>query len=141
MFDGGVGRLADGGNGYDEMGAYTLGVDVAESQDGFVVKAAVPGMKPEDVDISVENDVLTIRGQHKQEQTREDENYLRRELRWGSFERALRLPPTVDAERADAKFDNGVLTVTLPKKPEAQPRKIQISGQQMIEGEKSGQRS
>src|SRR6266542_3366762 len=77
LFDAtGLARAGDGDDYGDEMGSYTLGVDVSETPDRFLVNAAVPGMRPEDVEINVENDVLTIRGRHREEQTHEEGNYL-----------------------------------------------------------------
>ena len=136
MFGDGLSRLMELRPGYEDTGPYALECDVSEGPDRLVVKAAIPGIKPEDVEINVEDDVLTIRGQHQEEQASENESYLRRELHWGAFERSLRVPPTVDADRAEAHFEHGLLTVTLPKRPEAQPKKIKITAQPMIEGEK-----
>ena len=91
----------------EDLGNPTLSLDVIENGDTFVIKAAVPGVDPKDVEISVDEDVLTIRGEfNKQEETTED-NYLRREIRYGSFQRQLRLPPTVEPEKA-ARFLAGV---------------------------------
>lgn len=126
LFDRPFGRVPAMLRGGEDLGPSGLNVDVYETPESFVVKAAVPGMDPKDVDISVEDDILTIKGEHEQKQDVQEDNYLRRELRWGSFQRSLRLPPTVDAEKADAKFENGVLSLTLPKKPEAQARSIKI---------------
>jgi HSP20 family protein len=121
----------------DEFGAGSLGVDVYETADQFVVKAAVAGVDPKDVDISVDDDVLTIKGESRQESETKDENYLRKELRFGSFERSLRLPPTVDADKAEAAFENGILKLTLPKKPEARSRTIKITPAGVIEAPKA----
>ena len=118
----------------EDLGPSSLALDVIETGEDFVVKAAVPGIDPADVDISVEDDVLSIKGEfHQAEETNED-SYLRRELRFGSFQRTLRLPPTVDAERAHAKFEHGVLTLTLPKKPEARARSIKITTNGVVDG-------
>ncbi len=114
-------------NGAQNGGAATLGIDVYETPDELVVKAAVPGINPDDVEISVDDDVLTIKGEHRHEEETKDETWHRRELRFGSFHRALRLPPTVDAERATAGYENGMLKLTLPKKAEAKPRSIKIT--------------
>lgn len=111
----------------DDGASSNLSLDVIETPASYVVKAAVPGMTPAEVDISVEEDILTIKGEHEEKQEVAEGSYLRQELRRGSFERSLRLPPTVDAENADASFENGVLTLTLPKKPEAQARTIKIT--------------
>jgi HSP20 family protein len=123
-------------NGGEELSQLTLGIDVFETPEEMVVKAAVPGVDPKDVEISVEEDVLTIKGESRHQEETSDENYLRRELRYGSFQRALRLPPTVDAEHATASFENGMLKLTLPKKPEARARTIKITPQGVIEAEK-----
>ena len=122
LFDRPFGRMPAIFRNGEELGMSNLNLDVYETPENFVVKAAVPGMAPEDVDISVEDDVLTIKGEHEQKDEVNEDHYLRHELRWGSFQRSLRLPPTVDAEKADASFENGVLTLTLPKKPEARAR-------------------
>ncbi|HWO94110.1 MAG TPA: Hsp20/alpha crystallin family protein [Dehalococcoidia bacterium] len=134
LFEDGFGRLMP--RGFDE--SFGIAMDVVETPDRYTVKAAVPGVKPEDVDISVEDGVLTIKGEHREEHRDEKENYLRRELRYGAFERSLRLPPSVDADRAEAHFANGMLTLSLPKRAEAQPKKIRVSAQgstPAIEGE------
>lgn len=132
LFDQSFGRFPSIRGGED-LGPSSLGLDVVENGDSFVVKAAVPGVDPKDVDISVEDDILTIKGEfEKKEETKED-NYLRRELRYGSFHRTLRLPPTVDAGRAEAHFEHGMLKLTLPKKPEAQSRSIKITANGVID--------
>lgn len=132
LLDSGLGRL--GVMRDDEIRTRGLALDVVEGEDHYTVRAAIPGVKPDDVEIAVEDSVLTIRGEHKEEQTSDGENYLRREIRWGSFERSLRLPPTVDADRAEARFENGMLTLELPKRPEAQPKRIKITA---LENERS----
>jgi HSP20 family protein len=133
LFDQSFGRLPVMRNG-EEIGS-ALALDVFETDDALVVKAAIPGVDPKDVDISVEEDVLSIKGSFEQKDEVKEDNYHRRELRYGSFQRALRLPPTVDAEKASAAFENGVLRLSLPKKPEARARSIRITPQGVIEGE------
>ena len=123
----------------EEFGPGTLGIDIVENGDELVVKAHVPGIDPKDVDISIEDDVLTIKGETRSEEEKKDDNYLRRELRYGSFQRSLRLPPTVDVEKAAAKFENGELKLTLPKKPESKARSIKITPQGVIEGTSSAE--
>jgi HSP20 family protein len=134
LFDERIPRMP--GQAGDDLGAATLGIDVYETPEELVVKAAVPGVAPEEVEISVDEDVLTVKGEHRQESESKDENYLRRELRYGSFQRSLRLPPTVDPEKAAASFENGLLKLTFPKKPEARPRSIKITPTGVIEGQK-----
>lgn len=124
-------------NGGEDFTSVNLGLDVIENNDSLVIKAAVPGVEPDQVDISVNDDVLTIKGSFEKTEEKQDEQYHRRELRTGSFERSLRLPPTVDASRANAVFENGLLTLTLPKKPEAQTRSIKITPQGVIDAPKA----
>lgn len=124
-------------------GEANLAIDMYETDDDIVVKAAVPGVKPEDVDISIQGDVLTIRGESKDEQEVNDGDYHRRERYYGAFTRTIQLPTNVKTDRADAQVDNGVLTLRLPKAEEAKPRKINIksgNGQQTktVQGKAKG---
>lgn len=106
--------------------ASTFAVDVYQDDQGYVVKAAVPGVKPEDVDVTVEDDVLRIKAESKQEQEVKEDQYLRREIRWGAVQRAMRLPADVDVDKIAANFENGILTLRLPRKPEVKPRTIKV---------------
>jgi HSP20 family protein len=137
LFDQSLGRIPPFRGGED-LGVSTLGLDVFETNDSYVVKAAIPGVDPSQVDISVEDDVLTIKGEFEHKDESKDENYIRRELRYGAFQRSLRLPPTVDADRAHAEFEHGVLKLTLPKKPEARARSFKITPSGVIEGAHDG---
>jgi HSP20 family protein len=113
-----------------------LPLNVYEEGDNYVVETHLPGLKPEDVDVSVEGNTLTIRGETKAETERKERNYLMREHRYGRFERSLRLPDTVDPNRAQANFENGVLRLSFPKTEQAKPRKIAIgSGGQKVPAE------
>jgi len=99
-------------------------VDVTENAEGFTVKASVPGVKPEELDISIENNVLTIRAERKAEESND-------ELRWqerysGRLERCFTLPVQVDANKAEAKLEHGVLTLSLPKAESARPKSIKV---------------
>lgn len=114
----------------DESMEASLGMDVSETKDKLLVKAAVPGVKPEDIDISVDQGMLTIRGEFREEKKSDEEKPLRQELRYGSFYRALRLPTSVDPEHCEAKMEHGMLELSFPKRPESQPKKIQISAEQ-----------
>jgi HSP20 family protein len=107
-------------------GAGTLAVDMYETADNVIVKTALPGVSPEDVDVSVVGDVLTIRGECKAEEEVQEGNYLLRERRYGAFSRALRLPNDVVADEATADYKDGVLTLTLPKSAETQPKRIEV---------------
>ncbi len=104
----------------------TFPVDVSETDEQVVVKAALPGIQPEDVDISVNDGVLTIKGETKSEESSDGENYHRREIRYGAFFRSVPLPASVNDDKAEAGFKDGVLTVALPKAEEAKPKQIKI---------------
>jgi HSP20 family protein len=115
-------------------------VDVYETKDNIVLKAAVPGLKPEDLDISITGDVLTIKGEYKSEDqqpegqgeqgaqqgTQAGRNYFRRERRFGSFTRQLTLPMAVDTNNVSATFENGILTLEMPKKEAVKPKSVKI---------------
>jgi len=116
-----------GGDESDLMrGAWSPQVDIFENQNEIVLEADLAGMKPEDVDISIENNVLTIHGERKFEKKDEGDNFHRVERSYGSFTRSFTLPPTVRSEDANAEFENGVLRLTLAKREEAKPRRIEI---------------
>ena len=102
-------------------------VDLYETDDSVVAKAALPGVDPEDVEISVNDDLLTIKGETKHEEKEEREHFLRRELSYGAFGRTLPLPASVDAEKATAEYEGGVLTITLPKVQGSRTKTIKIS--------------
>lgn len=119
---------------------WALPLDVTENENEYVVKASIPGVKPEDMDITYNNNTLTIRGETKSEVEKEDTRYHMRERRFGSFSRSITLPSSVDAGKIRANYDAGVLTLQLPKAEEAKPRRIQIQsggGQKVIEGKVS----
>lgn len=103
-----------------------LAMDVYETANDVVVKAVVPGIKPEEVDITLTGNVLSIQGQSKEESETKDKNYLRRESRYGSFSRSLELPAGLQTDRAEARFDNGILTITLPKAEVVKPKTIKV---------------
>ncbi len=103
-----------------------LPMDVAENDDAFIVTASVPGMNPDDLDITITDNVLTIKGEYKADETVEDEQYHIRERRYGSFGRSITLPVTVNADGVEADYNNGVLTLTVPKAEEMKPRRIAV---------------
>jgi len=115
-----------GGDNEMMRGAWSPNVDIYENKDNIVLEAELPGMSPDDVSISIENNVLTIHGERKFEKKSEQDNFHRVERSYGSFTRSFTLPPTVSSENADAAFENGVLRLTLAKREEAKPRKIEI---------------
>lgn len=101
-------------------------VDILEDKDQVVLKAELPGVNPKEVDIHVEDNVLTISGEKKIEHEDKKDSYVRVERYYGKFSRAFTLPPYVDVNQISAQTRDGVLTVTLPKRPETKPRQIQV---------------
>jgi HSP20 family protein len=101
-------------------------IDMYHTDNEVVVKAALPGIKADEVQINVEDDILTIKGEMKQQEEKKDQAWHIREQRWGAFERSITLPSVVMADKAKADFENGILTVTLPKSEKAKPRTITI---------------
>lgn len=101
-------------------------LDVHETGDEIVVTAALPGLKPEDVDITITGQTLSIRGEFKADEKVNREQYLYRERRYGTFSRQLQLPVRVQGDAATATFDNGLLTLSIPKAEEVKPRQIQV---------------
>jgi HSP20 family protein len=121
-----------------ETGDGFFPVDLYETDDDVVVKASLPGVQPDDVEISVTGDTLTIKAETKEEHEEKKTNFYRQERRYGAFQRALALPVRVDADNAKASFENGVLHLRLPKVPEVKPKSIKIQGNtKVIEGETS----
>jgi HSP20 family protein len=101
-------------------------IDMYQTDDELVVKASIPGFKAENVQISITGDVLTLRGEVKQEDEKNEKAWHIREQRWGSFERSVALPTQVVADKAKAEFENGILIVTLPKAEEVKPKTITV---------------
>lgn len=127
LFSSSFSRSGGGGDEQMQSGSWTPSVDISENKDQLILEAELPGMKPENVEISVENNVLTIRGERRFEKKQDSENLHRVERSYGSFTRSFTLPPTVSAENASAEFENGVLRLTLAKREEAKPRRIRIN--------------
>ncbi len=107
--------------------SFVPAVDVYEDEKKVVLKLEVPGIEEKDLDVSVENNTLTVKGERKFEKEEKEENFHRIERRYGSFYRAFTLPTTVDTENIAAKYDAGVLKLELTKKPEAQPKQIKVN--------------
>jgi HSP20 family protein len=105
----------------------TPAIDVHETEDDIVVTAVLPGIAPEDVDITMTGQSLTLRGEFKTDDSVEREQYLYRERRFGTFSRSLQLPVRVEGDRAEATFTNGILTLRIPKAEEVKPRQIRIN--------------
>ena len=109
------------------LSAWAPAVDIYETEHELVVKADLPDVDPKDLDIRVENNILTIRGERKFEKKVSEENYLRVERSYGSFARSFTLANTVNADAIKADYQNGVLTLTVPKREEAKPKQIKVS--------------
>lgn len=116
--------------------AVGLALDLEETENEYVVRASLPGFKPEDVNINVVGDTLTIQAQHSGEQERKGDSYLLRERRIGSLSRTVTLPQRIQADQAQAHFENGELILTLPKAEDTKPRqiKINVQGRQELAG-------
>jgi HSP20 family protein len=108
-------------------GSWSPAVNILEKKDAIVITADLPGLKGEDVDITVDNGVLTIRGERRLEEVSDGETYHRVERVYGVFERTFTLPNSVDVNRIDAKFRNGEMVVTLPKREESKPRAVKVA--------------
>ena len=107
-------------------GEWAPSLDVSETKENIVVKAEVPGIDAKDIDISLSNDLLTIKGKKEQEKEEKEENYHRVERSYGSFSRSVRLPREVHSDKIKASYKNGVLKITLPKAEEAKEIKIKV---------------
>ncbi len=114
------------GDTQESTRAWAPAVDILETPEAYEVKAELPGIPKEDVHISVENNILTLKGERKFEKDESKENYHRIERTYGAFARSFNLPTRVDHDRVQAKFDNGVLTISVPKAAEAKPKRIEI---------------
>jgi HSP20 family protein len=130
------------GNSQDEAltsSSFAPAVDVYEDEHNVTLKIEVPGIDEKDIDVRIENNTLTVHGERKIEKEEKEENYRRVERQYGSFTRTFTLPPTVEAEKAQADYDKGVLKITLPKKAEAKPKQIKVNVGQS--GQSAGQKT
>ncbi len=110
-------------------GGWSPSVDIYESENEIVLEAELPGMKREDFELSIENNVITLKGERNFEKKDEGDNFHRVERSYGTFTRSFSLPRTVSAEETSADFKNGILRVSLPKKEETKARKIEVTGE------------
>jgi HSP20 family protein len=125
------------GEEYPETVTWGVALDVREKEDEFVVEASLPGVKPEDVDVTFTNNTLTIKGEVRSDEEKEDASYHLRERRYGLFSRSITLPRGINGEAIQASYNAGVLTLHLPKREEIKPKRIEIrsvESPQMIEG-------
>lgn len=116
----GIGSLAE---------AWSPAVDIYDSKDNLLVKADMPGLNKDEIDISIEDDVLVLRGGKKEEQEKKDKGFVRKERFYGSFYRAISLPTKVEAGKVKANYKNGVLEIVLPKAEEVKPKQIKVDVQ------------
>lgn len=113
--------------GESALSAWAPAVDIRETKDELVLEADLPGFEEKDLDIRVEDNTLTVRGERKFEKKVEEENYLRMERAYGSFSRSFGLPRTVNTESIKAVYRDGVLSIRLPKREEAKPKQVKVS--------------
>lgn len=105
-----------------------LTIDVYQTENDIVIKSTIAGVKPENLDVQINNDMVTIKGERRQEEEIKEENYYYQECYWGAFSRSIILPVDVQANKSEATMKNGILTIRLPKADSAQSRKIQVRG-------------
>ncbi len=118
--------------------AFAPAVDIYEDEHNITLKVEVPGIDEKDIDVRLENNTLTIRGERKFEKEEKEENYRRVERQYGSFSRSFTLPNVVDTENVQASYDKGVLEIRLAKKAEAKPKQIKVNVEKKLEGKGAG---
>ena len=123
LFDLGLRRPLKAGNGGN---LWAPAVDIVDEKDQIKVKVDLPGLKKDDIEINVENDVLTIKGEKKEEKEIKEKDFIRSERYYGSFHRAFTLPASVDAQKVSATYKEGVLEILLPKKEGAKPKQLKV---------------
>ena len=106
----------------------TLNIDLYQTKDNVIIKSTIAGVKPEDLDITIANDMVTIKGERKKEEKIEQEDYFYQECYWGGFSRSVILPVDVDSEHVEAQLKDGILTVILPKAAKAKTKKVKVLG-------------
>jgi len=116
-------------------------IDISEKNDKIVVKAVMPGVKPEDLDINISGNTLTIKGETKEEHEDNNGKYYHRECYYGNFARSLTIPTGLNTDKADASLENGVLTLSIPKAEELKPKAIKVKTKQLGDGKKAETKS
>jgi HSP20 family protein len=106
---------------------WNIAVDVVQKPEEILVNASLPGVKPDDIDLTIEDGILTLKAERRDEHREEDSRYLIRERSYGRYYRALRLPDTVDVTKVKSTYDNGVLAISLPRAEEKKPRQIKVN--------------
>ena len=127
--DSGLGRVCSNFGEAFEGTAWSPAVDILETDSNLILRADLPGVDPKDVDVQLENGTLTLRGERKFESDVKEDNFRRVERVYGSFVRSFTLPRTLDPDKVEAQYRNGVLEVKLPKRPEAKPKQIKVAVQ------------
>ncbi|MGA1846994.1 Hsp20/alpha crystallin family protein [Deferribacter abyssi] len=110
----------------DDVAKFIPDIDIAETKDAFIIKADLPGLSEKDIEVSLTNNILTIKGERKEEKEEKDKNYYRKERVFGSFLREIQIPKKVQSDKVKAKFKNGVLEIKLPKAEEEKEKTVKI---------------
>jgi HSP20 family protein len=108
------------------LGTFSPAIDISETDENYLVKGEIPGIDPEDLEINLTGDVLTIKGEKKEETEEKDESMYRKERRFGTFKRVFTIPCEIQEDKIEAKFENGLLSLTLPKAEDGKKKSIQI---------------
>ena len=116
------------------LGEWHLRLDMYETADAVVVKTPVPGVRPEDVEMTITGDTLTIKGEVKAEAEVKREDYFHQEMLYGGFHRIVSLPGALKTDKAEASFENGILTLIIPKAEEAKPKAVKVQVKGVVEG-------
>ena len=119
-------RFFDGYFYTAQIRTWSLALDATESEDNFIIKASAPGVNPDDLDITLEDDVLTIKGEHKADETIKGSDYRLRERRYGKFSRSIRFLTSINPDEVEAIYENGELTLVVSKAEVEKPRKIAV---------------
>lgn len=125
LFNTSLMRGGDRDTGLQE-GVWSPAIDIHDSKDNILVKADIPGLKKEDIEVTVQGDALIIKGQKSREKETKDKDYIRTERFYGAFHRAIRLPAEIQADKVEASYKNGVLELVLPKSEKARPKQIKL---------------
>lgn len=118
--------LGDGPFHFEREGTFSPNIEVSDTKEAVVVKAQMPGVSQDNLQVSVTDGTLTLKGEIKEEEKKEEKNYYRREFRYGSFARTIPLPAAVQSEKAEAKLKDGVLEITMPKSEQAKVKEIPV---------------
>jgi HSP20 family protein len=121
---------------WSELAVGGVPVDMYQTAENIVVKASLPGVNPDEIDISITGGILTIKGEHKADKEAKDEDYLRKEHRYGMYIRSVNIPVEVQSEKAEATYENGILTLIIPKAEKVKPKTVKVRTKGTIEGKK-----